>query len=375
MRLFFAFLIFAPMLVSAESKDSSTNSVAYSLEQGHINKLLESVSDAPQTEAAFLTLMGRSDKVYEFLTQFTARGYCEVSSSVKKVAGTPLVKQRVGEHQVVMVNENHFNVASRAIVAKWLPWFKAQGFTHVGFEALQPGEHGAKETYVQEPMMSNLIQKAKTLGFNVFGYERTQLAPDDMSSAESFAFRDRQQADNIMAQINQADDNARFLIFAGWAHIAEAPLNSPDGEYRTMADFLKNEHGIDPLTIDTTACPYRGNDENPLATYAYVQNGNILNVGSVQNVDIQIRVPKAPPETTGYFRRDLGDSYMPTEPDWPENRPVILQAYNLKTGYVADRVQSDAAEKLPLYLPAGNYRVTLHGLDGELLWEDRVKLD
>lgn len=142
-----------------------------------------------------------------------------------------------------------------------------------------------------------------------------------------------------------------------------------------MSDFLKNDHGINPLTIDTTACPYSGDENNPLASYAYKQDGDIINVGSVQNVDIQIRVPKAPPTTIGYFRKALGDAYIPSEADWPESKPVILQAYNTETGYVADRVMSDASEQLPLYLPSGNYRVTLHSLDGELIWENGVELD
>ncbi|TDO46501.1 hypothetical protein DEU30_11077 [Idiomarina sp. 017G] len=374
MRHFLALLLCVPLMVSAETKENPLADIAPYFEQGRINTLLDYVSN-PQNEAQIYTMLGRSDKVYEFLTKYTEKSHCKLDSSAKKVPATPLVKKHVADHQVVMVNENHFNVASRALVAKWLPWFKEQGFTHVGFEAFGPGEKAATEFYFQEPIMSNLIQKAEVLGFKVFGYEAEKSTPDDMDFAEGFAFRDKQQAENIIEQITQADDNARFLIFAGWAHIAEAPLKYPGGKYRTMSDFLKNDHGINPLTIDTTACPYSGDENNPLASYAYMQDGDIINVGSVQNVDIQIRVPKAPPTTIGYFRKALGDAYIPNEADWPENTPVILQAYNTDKGYVADRIQSDAGEQLPLYLPSGNYRVTLHSLDGELIWEDRVELN
>lgn len=374
MRFVLAFSLLVPLLVSAETKENPLKEAAIYFEQGRINTLLDYVSN-PQNEAQIYTMLGRSDKVYEFLTKYTDQSYCKLDSSAKKVPAMPLIEKHIADHQVVMVNENHFNVTSRALVAKWLPWFKEQGFTHVGFEAFAPGDEAATELYFQEPMMSNLIQKAEALGFKVFGYEAEKSTPDDMDFAEGFAFRDKQQAENIIEQITQADDNARFLIFAGWAHIAEAPLKYPGGKYRTMSDFLKNDHGINPLTIDTTACPYSGDENNPLASYAYKQDGDIINVGSVQNVDIQIRVPKASATAVGYFRKSLGDAYIPEKADWPENTPVILQAYNAETGYVADRIQSDAGEQLPLYLPAGNYRVTLHSLGGELIWKDKVELD
>jgi len=375
MRHFLALLLCVPLMVFAETKENPLSDIADSLERGHINKLLEHTADVPQIKTTLYTMLGRSDKAYEFLTEFSGGSYCELDSSVNQASGKRLVKEHVANHQVVMVNENHFNVASRALVAKWLPWFKEQGFTHVGFEAFGSGEDAAKEFYVQEPMMSNLIQSANALGFMVFGYEAEQYAPDDMNFAERFEFRDKQQAENVMAQITQADENARFLIFAGWSHIAEAPSQWSEGEYRTLGYFLKKEYGIDPLTIDTTACPYSGDINKPLESYSYKQDGDTVKVGRVQNVDIQIRVPKVPPTTVGYFRKALGDDYIPNKADWPESKPVILQAYNTETGYVADRVMSEAGEQLPLYLPSGNYRVTLHSLDGELIWENGVELD
>lgn len=98
------------------------------------------------------------------------------------------------------------------------------------------------------------------------------------------------------------------------------------------------------LSIDTAACSFEGRNNDPMA----------------------------PADDPSYFRQLLGERYLPDIDNWPDNAGVILQAYHSETGFPADRVLSDAGQKLPLYLKSGNYRVTLHDLDGNLLWEKRI---
>lgn len=357
------------------AKENPFDTVAEKLRQGHVNGLLNEFSEEPQMMAQLYVNLGRPDKAYEILQRFSKYGYCETDLDYKKIPGKSVVKGELKKHRIIMLNENHFNPASRAILAHWLPWLKEQGFTHIGFEAYTPAEKRVNNFYTQDPIMSNLVQKADRLGFKIFGYEAEKSSPESFGFVERFEFRDKQQAVNIAEQIKTAPVGSKFVIFAGWGHIAEAPLQGPKLKpYRVMGDFLNNTYGYDPLSVDTTACNYDGHEENPLANYAYLEDGDMVNVGSVQHVDIQLRLPMAPANEPGYFRKLLGQAYLPETEQWADGAAIILQAYNQETGFIADRVMSEAGEKLPLYLSEGKYHVTLHDLDGYLLWEGEINL-
>lgn len=70
--------------------------------------------------------------------------------------------------------------------------FKAQGFTHIGFEALLPGQTQPEEGfYTQEPVFAALLMRAHELGFEVFGYELNEQVPEGESN---FDFREEAQA-------------------------------------------------------------------------------------------------------------------------------------------------------------------------------------
>lgn len=372
--LFFS-LALAFSINSSQAQENLFDAIPEMLRNGEVNKILAGFSDQPQTLAQIYVNMGRPDKAHDMIQRFSSGSYCDVKPEFEKISGKKLAKKLLDDNQILMINENHFNPASRALALNWLPWLKNQGVTHVGFEAFEADEQRTKAFYTQGPMMSNLVQEAMRLGLKVFGYEAEKPAPEGATFVERFEFRDKQQAENIVSQIDEAPADAKFLIFAGWGHIAEAPLKGPNREpYRVMGDFLNNRYDYDTLSIDTTACSFEGGSKESLATHAYRQGDNIVNVGSVQNVDLQLRVPMAPTDEPGYFRQLLGKAYLPTTNKWPDKTGVILQAYDPKTGYAADRVLSDAGQKLPLYLRSGNYRVTLHDLDGNLLWEKQINL-
>ena len=358
-----------------QAQENMFDAIPEMLRKGEVSTILAEFSEQPQTLAQIYVNMGRPDKAHDLMERFSSASYCDVEPEFEKVSGKALAEELLADQRILMINENHFNPAARAVALSWLPWLKAQGITHVGFEAFEPDAKQTEAFYIQEPMMSNLFQEATRLGLNVFGYEAETPAPKGAGFVERFEFRDKQQAENIVTRIDDAPADARFLIFAGWGHIAEAPLTGPNLEpYRVMGDFLNNRYGYETLSIDTTACSFEGRNKDPLATYAYRDDDNIINVGSVQNVDIQMRLPMAPADDPSYFRQLLGEPYLPNIDKWPENASVILQAYHTETGFPADRVLSEAGQKLPLYLKSGSYHVTLHDLDGNLLWNKRINL-
>ncbi|MAD52829.1 hypothetical protein [Idiomarina sp. UBA3162] len=368
-------LALIPFLLTASinANEVSLDQFPEQLRKGEVNGILSQFSEQPQMLAQVYSIMGRPDKAYDLIQRFSNAPFCNDVGGYEKIFGEARVKSMLADESIFMINENHFNPASRTLTMTWLPWLKAQGFTHIGFEALEPNETSKDGFYSQEPMMSNLIKTAEELGFEVFGYEAEKLAPEDAGFIERFEFRDKQQAEHVVAEIKKAPKDAKFVLFAGWGHVGEAPLRGPDSTtYRVLGDFLNNTYGYETFSIDTTACAFEPVDESPTTTYAYSNDGNVLNVGSVQPVDSQIRVPMAPADNPSYFRRLLGEAFLPDTDSWPPSTAVILQAYYAGTDVVADRVLSEANKKRPLYLDEGEYRVTLHGLDGNLLWQQRV---
>jgi len=370
--LLLAFIPFV-LMASINAKEVSLDQLPEQLRKGEVNDILSQFSEQPQMLAQVYSIMGRADKAYDLIQRFSNAPFCNDGGDYEKISGEARVKATLADESIFMINENHFNPASRTLTMTWLPWLKAQGFSHIGFEALEPKERSKDGFYSQEPMMSNLIKTAEELGFEVFGYEAKKSAPEDAGFVERFEFRDKQQAEHVVAEIKKAPKDAKFVLFAGWGHVGEAPLRGPNSlTYRVLGDFLNNTYGYETYSIDTTACAFEPVDESPTTTYTYLNDGNVLNVGSVQPVDSQIRVPMAPADNPSYFRRLLGEAFLPDTDSWPPSTAVILQAYYAGTDVVADRVLSEANEKRPLFLDEGEYRVTLHDLDGNLLWQQRI---
>ena len=100
--------------------------------------------------------------------------------------------------------------------------------------------------------MGNLVREALQLGFQVFGYEKTDRKKE----------RDLEQAKNIERYM-AAHPKEKVLIHCGWYHAIESdfPKRKRDNY---MAYHLKNRLGIDPFTIYQDALSERGvGEESP----------------------------------------------------------------------------------------------------------------
>jgi hypothetical protein len=147
------------------------------------------------------------------------------------------------EERLVMFNEVHFAPHHRRLVTELLPQLYAQGFRYLALEALwEDGEtlaaRGFPTTrsgfYLREPAFAELVRRALDLGFQLVGYD--------------FYTKDREaeQAQNLYERTFGRDPDARVVVLAGFGHIHEgAPRGRP-----MMAQLLKKNYGIDPLTID-----------------------------------------------------------------------------------------------------------------------------
>ncbi|MFU8878671.1 MAG: hypothetical protein ACNA7E_11055, partial [Wenzhouxiangellaceae bacterium] len=264
------------------------------------------------------------------------------------------------------------------------------GFTHLGFEAFgdslsdDDGQYKpASGFYTIEPTFAALIREAEATGFEIFGYEPNFEESQDMDAADRFALRESGQAENIQARIEAAPEDARFVIFAGWSHIAEQPTPAPGGPGKWMAARFKENTGIDPLTVDLTSCVYESEDpEDWQGRMLLAADGTPLVFGrDAHAFDAQIRLPVPPrnhPVAAGFYRQTLGQAVRVPDELRPGEQPVLVQARKLPMlddSAAHDRVLLHPGEDLPLYLPPGEYELQSHRGDGEIIGRVRVVVE
>ncbi|RUO29760.1 hypothetical protein CWE12_07245 [Aliidiomarina sedimenti] len=365
------------------SPQSSADYMAPLLERGAFGvtyervKALEPVGLSNQMRATFYTFVGRQD-LAATLQDIPESQSCFSDDDITRLAPvSSWISDVVADQKVVMFNENHFRIEARVFVASQLEILKSAGFTHIGFEAFQADLADSEELspvhgfYTQEPTFSALIRQAQAMGFQVFGYESTRAIAEGESA---FEVRELTQATNILNQIEQADDDARFVIFAGWDHIAEA-AKGPD-ELRWMAARLKEQSAIDPFTIDLTSCGYAGSD-SALANSGMVladDNNRSRVTGQYRGlVDAQVHLPLPGPDSlkTGYYRQTLGTPVVIADELRHGDEAVLVRAYQHGMNEVAyDQVLLYPGERFPLYLAPGySYLLVSYSADGSIVGE------
>lgn len=160
-----------------------------------------------------------------------------------------LIKE-AGKHKILMINENHFYPNHRLLVSDLLVKLKAIGYKYIALEALGVQQdsllnlenaYPTLETgfYTSEQNYSNLIRKAKDLGYAFVAYENT----DDTKN------RELGQAENLYDKTFKTDPKSKVLVLAGIDHILEKPTKSGK---EWMATIFKEKYNIDPLTISQT---------------------------------------------------------------------------------------------------------------------------
>src|SRR5690606_5434291 len=153
-------------------------------------------------------------------------------------------------HQVVMVNENHFYPSHRILASDLLAKLRAIGYTYLALETLAEtqdsllnleGAYPTLETgyYTREQNYGNLLRQAKTLGYKFVAYENIDKTKD----------REIGEAENLFNKTIAIDPNAKVFVIAGISHILEEPTS--DGK-KWMAAVFKEKYNINPLTISQT---------------------------------------------------------------------------------------------------------------------------
>ncbi|HET6628988.1 MAG TPA: hypothetical protein VFG91_04370 [Woeseiaceae bacterium] len=379
---------FAVVLLAAGTAGAESRSYAERLAAGAFDEFLSGEIE-PQRLAAWNTFVGRPDLNTAFTDIPKASNDCPTADA-EVLNGAEWVLASAADARVVMFNENHYGTEARAFVRQLLDDLRGIGFTHIGFEAFSPvvERHGrpytpAEGTYTVEPVFAALVRDAKALGYEVFGYEATIRAPDDAPMQERVEVREQGQADNLAERIDAAGAEAKFIVYAGWSHIAEEPISSWGKPLPWMAARFKQATGIDPLTIDLTSCVYPAADPGGWRGRLYIaEDGRPAVSGRYAGaVDAQVRLPvpaAGDPEAAGFFRSSLGDPVPVPASLRLDDAPVLVQAYRVdqQEGEVAyDRILLRPQDELPLYLPSGTYRLVSHRGNGEVVGRANVDVN
>jgi hypothetical protein len=156
----------------------------------------------------------------------------------------PAIITQAKKHQIVMINEAHHIAQHRTLTYQLLEKFWQQGFRYFAVEALnnkneetlKQGVLKAHEIgYLSEPVFTNLILKAKEIGFILVAYDKAFSNTDE---------RETNAAEVLNKKIFDKDKNAKVLMHVGYSHI---------NEQKWLASKLKKLLKIDPLTIDQTS--------------------------------------------------------------------------------------------------------------------------
>lgn len=136
-----------------------------------------------------------------------------------------------GDATVLMINESHSSVTTRAVIISALPALRKAGFTAFALEALNPAhaddfvgteshkagayvrDDAKSGFYLREPIYAQLVDEARRLGFKFVAYEASDTAHDK---------REDQQAANVKHWID-GHPGARVVLVGGYSHIWKTP--------------------------------------------------------------------------------------------------------------------------------------------------------
>ena len=317
----------------------------------------------------------------------------ELPFPVISVSATRYIAKKAKNHRIVITNERHHASSDRLLPLSLLKPLYDQGYRYLAVEGYAHwdsiNERGypilAAGHYSNDVVYAQLLRSAIEVGFKVVGYEReaSQIAPSDPQNPVNRQHeREMLQAQNIVARIFENDPNAKVLIHCGYGHNNERERD----DWSSMAHILKNETGLDPLTVDQTLLSERSDrsEEHPIRQRAaeldLISNhpivildeaNNLIRVSN--NTDIQVLGLQTSYEYGRAVWLKMGGSrkMVSIETDECVDKSCIVEATSAtesKKAAVYDRVEVSYKDRTVLYLPPGKpFNVHILDLDGGLL--------
>jgi len=277
------------------------------------------------------------------------------------------ILSQTANKQVVMFNTAHHVPQHAYFLGELLDRLYKQGFTHLALEGLGDTATVMKNgfvsfndgIYIWDPVFSNLVCKARAIGFKIIGYDTDS---DD---------REQGQVQNIVDQSLKSNKDSKIIVFAGYAHIKE---NSTP---KKMAEFFKEMTGIDPLTIDqttlmTSSC--KSLEANSMED-VFLYSGEDLKSGTDlvvwNNINMQNK-PVGFPEIAEVKRISINIPDLSSEKDSVSAVSIYNHANYLVDSTVTPifvKVIPTKKNTFPIKIGKGKYLVKCLGYDKRLLYK------
>ena len=314
----------------------------------------------------------------------------ELPPGAQSAPAIPYITTQSRTHQIVMVNERHHVSTDRLLTLALLRPLYAQGFRYLAIEALWAGDEELNERgyavresggYISDVVFGELIREAIALGYELVPYEASREqqaeATDTLNQQQR---RDYWQAKNMLAATLDRDPDAKVLVHCGYAHLVELPTE----RWTSMAHYLHEATGLDPLTVDQTRLAEHGDAElehgwrldaksRRLLTDQPIvlldANGNLLRDGP-NSVDIRVMGPATQYANGRPTWMQMHGRRNPIPIETPEctDEPCVVAAFNptwedRAVPYVRIEVQAPTAD---LYLPqATEIELRAYHLNGD----------
>lgn len=208
-------------------------------------------------------------------------------SFFKNINAIEYILEKAKDNQIVIINEAHHMPQHRVFTTQLISDLRKIGFNHLGLEAFNNSSEKPNSilktkgypTHIsgyltREPQFGNLIRSALKSDIKIFGYESN----NHISKTE----REIKQAENIKSYLDKYP-NEKILIHCGFDHLYEGDYGGEWG--KTMAEFLKEMTGINPLTINQVPYSERSKKkfENPYYQLTDVDEPSVF-MGPNENI-------------------------------------------------------------------------------------------
>lgn len=328
------------------------------------------------------------------------RGDPSMLDGVDVLDAADTIAEMARDHRIVILNEAHDVSAHRAfagVLARRLndigyDWYAAETFNpavrDIGVGSSFLTSHGF---YSMDPVFAEVVREAVDLGYRLADYEimpEQRRQPPEASSDDRIAEREEAQALNLIANVLDADPEARVFVHCGYSHAAETPLRG----VLWFAGRLKEKTGIDPLTINQSQSwpgPDIGDDSAMTMALLERMGGNrpvVLRrpdgtfVHSADHhegaMDLTVAHPRHAPVDgrPGWLASDPSRRRLEVALSEPAPEDALIQA--LRHGEEEMAVPADQYPLEPrqtaavLYLKPGDYELRIETPEGYLLLGD-----
>jgi hypothetical protein len=293
--------------------------------------------------------------------------------------------------RVVLINEGHNMPMHRAFSQRVARELRKIGYTYLACETFGSNspqafaggyvtKHGG--FYTRDPVFGAWITEAMADGWKLVAYESARADPSS-SPEQRFAYREEQQASNLVERIFAQDKDAKVLIHVGYSHLNKSVATATSADPVFMGEHLRRKTGLDMLHVDQTefyAHPDAA-DESPLYARMLAKPGTaapfVLKAKDGQyavlhglkgRVDMQVVFPRyafsdrnGRPEwlasLAGRQPRDIPATLLPAT-----GRRAVLayRSADPADAVPADVVLVEAGKPVPkLMLPPGEYRFSV----------------